>query len=475
MTALVYLTRNAVLRARETYADVRASVWDGPTGALRRVLEALPHPKGARWRSVLRVHPDPDQRRQALDDTDRMFRMGFWDAFGTGIAATIAFQDLDYLLSALAPMAESFWTWLGAAFVFAPLAVGVVGLGVWRGTFAALARGRAPRGMGRLGLALGLGAILGHVLSIVTYIVSKSEDNLTGWTLFTFDLLWNGLLLISLFIFFRWVAAGASAWLEVAAAGRSPRPVYWLGLVIAGGLLAVWLASVYRLQDLRVSAASTTTFLEAAQEILEVDLSGPKGEAFFLLSSFITSIFNPLNFVGLVIMCAYPLAAWFGRRRAASTSGSSWAFLDPSPQPLELPRQPPLRPGLALVVGAVGGVIFDVLSFILVIGFGLVLASPDLLGGWTFFGQPAVAALIQAGVAAVVAGWVKRLNLLHALCAAFVAGCVMAGGILAITSFTGVHEWSLLVSLAASAIGGGTLLALPAAWSVSVIAGWARR
>ena len=36
--ALVYLTRNAVLRSREVYADLRASVPDGPDGALRRVL-----------------------------------------------------------------------------------------------------------------------------------------------------------------------------------------------------------------------------------------------------------------------------------------------------------------------------------------------------------------------------------------------------------------------------------------------------
>ena len=34
LAALVYLTGAAILRARELYADVRASVWDGPDGAL---------------------------------------------------------------------------------------------------------------------------------------------------------------------------------------------------------------------------------------------------------------------------------------------------------------------------------------------------------------------------------------------------------------------------------------------------------
>ena len=42
LAIFVYLTRNAVLRAREVYADVRASVHDGRQGALRRILGALP-------------------------------------------------------------------------------------------------------------------------------------------------------------------------------------------------------------------------------------------------------------------------------------------------------------------------------------------------------------------------------------------------------------------------------------------------
>ena len=265
LAALVYLTRNAVLRVRETYADVRASVWDGPTGALCRVLETLPRPKGGRWRDVLRVHPDPGERRRALDDTDRLFRMGFWDAFGTGIAATIAFQNVDFLLS-------------------------------------------------------------------------------------------------------------------------------------------------------------------------------------------------------------------------PSASGSSWAFLDPSPQPLVLPRQAPLRPGLALTVGVIGGMIFCVLSFI--ISFGLDFAGFEIFVAWMLFGQAALAALMQAGVAAVVAAWVKRLGGLHGLFAAFVAGCVMAGGALVIDLLIAGTEVILAPSFPTAfsiwfevtiVINGGTLLALPTAWGVSALAGWVRQ
>jgi Zn-dependent protease with chaperone function len=480
LAALVYLTRNAVLRVRETYADVRASVWDGPTGALRRVLESLPRPKGGRWRSVLRVHPDPDERRRTLDDTDRLFQMGFWDAFGTGIAATIAFQNFEFLLSLLIRTSQVFLDPLGSALVFAPLAVGVVGLGVWRGTFAALARGKSPRGSGRLGLGLGLGAILGQALSFVAFYFSRSGLALTGLALLVFDVLWNGLLLVGLFLFFRWVAVGASTWLEVAAAGRSPRLAYRLGLVIAGGLLAVWLAVLYYIYNARVGG-SIPVFIESTQEIFGVDLSGPKGMVLYILASFGTAVLNPLNFVAFVSLWTYPLAAWFWRGRVASASGSSWAFLDPSSQPLVLPRQAPLRPALALTVGLIGGMVFCVLSFI--ISLGLDFAGPGTFAVWMLFGQAALAALLQAGVAAVVAAWVKRLGGLHGLFAAFVAGCVMAGGVLAIDWLIVGTEVFLASFSAASdiwfevskVINGGALLALPTAWGVSALAGRVRQ
>ena len=77
LIVLVLLMRNAVLQARELDADVRASTWDGPTGALNRLLESLPRPSGSAWRSLLRVHPDPAERRLALDETERLLRMGF--------------------------------------------------------------------------------------------------------------------------------------------------------------------------------------------------------------------------------------------------------------------------------------------------------------------------------------------------------------------------------------------------------------
>ena len=61
LALLVYLTRNAVLRSREVYADLRASVPDGPAGALRRVLAALPRPKT----DPSDTRPEPASRSRA--------------------------------------------------------------------------------------------------------------------------------------------------------------------------------------------------------------------------------------------------------------------------------------------------------------------------------------------------------------------------------------------------------------------------
>jgi Zn-dependent protease with chaperone function len=211
---LVYLTLSAVLRAREVYADVRASVWDGLAGGLSRMLKSLPQPKGGRWGRYVAFHPDPCDRRQALNDTQYLFRMGFWEAFGTGIAATIAFQNVGDIVPTSVPIFST----LGAGLIFAPLIVGGVGSGIWRAALAALVGRTMPRGTGRLALGLGLGLLLGQYLSLATFALSTSTFALTGLNLFVFDVLWIGVVLISSWFFLYWIAAGAWTWMEVAVA-----------------------------------------------------------------------------------------------------------------------------------------------------------------------------------------------------------------------------------------------------------------
>src|SRR5262249_31613380 len=132
--ALLVLTLGAAtLRAREVYADVRASVWDGPDGALGRLLDEMVDEQTPALRAPLRLHPPSAGRRRALDDTRGLFRLSFWDACLAGAAATVAFENVatvaDWLTTA---WNVPFLATSVAALVFAPLLTGIIGLGVWR-------------------------------------------------------------------------------------------------------------------------------------------------------------------------------------------------------------------------------------------------------------------------------------------------------------------------------------------------------
>ncbi|HSO01075.1 MAG TPA: M56 family metallopeptidase, partial [Gaiellaceae bacterium] len=93
LALLVYLTRNAVLRSREVYADVRASTTDGPEGALRRVVGGLP----ARRRDLLgrtrAVPPPAAERLSGIDVTRPLFPLGVAAAFAAGLSSTIAYES----------------------------------------------------------------------------------------------------------------------------------------------------------------------------------------------------------------------------------------------------------------------------------------------------------------------------------------------------------------------------------------------
>src|SRR4029453_7266786 len=85
-TSVVVLSGLSVLRVREYYADVQASVWD-QTSEVDRVLAALPEHGGEGWRHYLRFHPDAKERRQIVEDPSRLFGLSFADAFGIAVAA----------------------------------------------------------------------------------------------------------------------------------------------------------------------------------------------------------------------------------------------------------------------------------------------------------------------------------------------------------------------------------------------------
>lgn len=421
LALLVYLSRNAVLRTREIYADVRASVWDGPDGALRRLLGAdMPAP-GGWWRAALRAHPQASERRRALDDTRPLFRMGPWEALATGVAATIGFPSVVTLFSHLAPGNGPAWA---AALVFAPLTIGVVGVGLWRATFAALAERERPRGSGVLALGLGAGFALGLALSFDTALslgtpmqaayptaAALAIGSAIGCVL---------VLLVALAVLLRWVVEAASVWLEVG----PPRPAGWgypTGLVIASGVLATWCVNLYLVFTVRVP------YLQSLR-------AAPFATSLFFLAS---PAHEPEALVGFICLWAYPFAAWLWRPpRAASATWWDSGWLTAPPAAIPRPRVSPSSLLGAAVAGMLAGLCFCALEFVARVLFHVGVPPFTRASGERFIAftaeQVVIAAAIQAVVAALVAARARWLRLSYGSFTAFVAGCVMTGGMLGV-------------------------------------------
>jgi len=353
---------------------------------------------------------------------------------------------------------------LGAGLIFAPLVASVIGFGAWRATFAVLVRGERLPDAWRVGLGLGLGAILGRALALdqASFDVLDlfTDDQITQLGL---EGMWSLLLLASLVVFLAWITACASTWLEVAMTRRSPRPVAIGGAAVAGSMLAVWLGLLF---------ATHETFL-AVLAIGGATIPALAGIAIYLLM-------QPLVPFALICLWAFPLAAWFWRRRSVSPSAPGWAFLDPASPSLILLPQAPLRPRLALWAGVIGSIPFVGLLLLAWIirrwGISEAMRGTDQAILIFYYGQILIAGLFQAIIAAVVAGLVRRLGALHGLFAAFVAGCLMTIAILGLNlAFGGTIDLGFAGQTYAFVVNGGALLALPLALAVAALAGWVRR
>ena len=454
---------------------MRASTWDGPTGALRRVLAGLPSSPAPWWRQVWRVHPQPEQRLRSVDDTRWLFRPGGWDALATGLAAGIALPNVAALLSLVLPLPWAALRALGAATVFAPLAAAIVGASVWRLVFAARARGQPIAGVGHLGALLGLGLAAGHNLSFAATDFDQSPDALSGAPLIVLEAGWATWLAISLALFFHWVAAGASTWLDVAAGHDSPGRQVWAGLTVAGCLLGAWLGVLFFVYLAVRTGGGSIDLSTLAQNPVSADVPPEVLQA----ATAMLVGFTGLTLLSLLTLCLYPLAAWLWRAQAASVAHAQWAFLEPRWDAEGLPAPPPsLQPCLAVGAGLLAGALGSLLTGLV---FALLFrarsdaalgdAWPDVLAGWVTAGQPLLTAVFETGVASLVALRAVRLGGLHGLLAAITCGALMAAATLVLLAGFGVlwSEPGLVVTYASLLVVGCSCVALPFALAVGAL------
>ncbi|MFB6590642.1 M48 family metalloprotease [Streptomyces diastaticus] len=241
------LTRRAVLRSREFYADARARQWAGSPSALRALFEVEEDRRRLPGR-LLRVHPTARQRRDMLDDPEALFRSGFWELLAAGCVLGALYTDLAttfVLNSALGPGAET---------ARAVLAVGTLGLllAAVVAFFTLRLQEGFPGGRPGLlgapvwGLACGLALGGGVVNPGVTFALASVGQVGAGL------LPWTALLALGGYAAVRWTAAVLPWWRPVL---RGPRArAGWCVLSVAAGALfgcvLVWLMELMSTQAL---------------------------------------------------------------------------------------------------------------------------------------------------------------------------------------------------------------------------------
>jgi Zn-dependent protease with chaperone function len=484
LTGFVYFTRNAVLRAREVYADVRASVNESPPGGLRRVLVSLAErPRRLRDR-LLGVHPDPAARARALDETGPLFSLTLLEAFAAGIAATIAYHEVVTVISFYNSGWTSTYWW--SALAFAPLAVGVVGFGAWRAAFARLTRGQGSGDAWRLGVALGAGFIVGERLSFSTFFGVEDTILSADWS----NVVWALIVLAGLGLFVAWMASAAALWLPVAGQ-RSPR---WTSVVAlgAGGLvLTIAMGIFFQVRSTRAAIDFSTAL--TAQEHDAIDLvtwAGPEWVYQFVRDPMIaTFVHRPVVWPAIAALWAFPLAALLLRRRAGRPL--PWASLD-ARDSIAL-SQPRLRIGRALAVGLAGAAV--VLVGMLLLRAALRYGVSEATRGrdefilafyvWTV----SLGLLAQTVVAAVTAAVCRRGAIVLALLGSTLTGAAgavtvfayptIAGCVDVVALRNGPCEWAIDAGFTRQAfeqvIAQGTLVALIGAVAGAGVAWGVRR
>jgi Zn-dependent protease with chaperone function len=445
LAGFVYLSRNAVLRTRELYADVRADA----TGAvgIRQLVGGGSGTHEHRLRRLLRVHPSGTSRAATIGDTDSLFTVGAGQALGAGIVMTLVFHQLVTLVTFFHPDPDpTIWV---AALGVAPLVVGIVGMAIWRAAFRAAVRGRPIAGVWSAGLALGAGALLGEVLSFdqlgsvtgsrdpVAHIVRNlngglhAQPGIVSSAALGSGVVWVAILVCSMVAFAWWIAVGADVWLRRGAYAAPGRAAIG-GWAAATAVLTVWLGIFYLSREVVWPAyLLLRPFTEFVIDLVRAGAwIGPEA-LYRIVTDTDIVYFASKWFVipALTLIVVFPLAAaaFYRTPRAASSD----PFLGPAePTP---PAWVPFRVLRAVLVGVAVGIGICVALMALRAG----IHSWNSLGRRTTDGfslaflywMIAIALIGQATAASIGALVAPGARIFHGALAGLVAGIIGAGAI----------------------------------------------
>jgi hypothetical protein len=469
LAVLVYLTRNALLRSRELYADARAGTVESEAALVGVLKRLAPVPQ---WRAGVGVHPPPELRLRALRDPVAVLRPSLGEAVALGTVTSVLYAAVTDALTLVADLRPSVQWW--AALVVAPLAVGVLGLTVWRYSVAAGSGGSSGRTVA-VGLAFGCGLLIGEAFSV--FAAASATGPVAPWSVpvpgqpsvTAFGLPWSAVVLAGSAFFTWWLATSAEAWRDLRPAGRDGATVVSY-LAAAGFAWVVWLGVLFALRDGSPVIESVGAEWTAVREAVSARFWDGPLPVWVLVHPLVDDVLlQPLVAATFVVLWGYPLAGLVIRSRRAGRVASS------------------VR--VAVLGGTVAGLAFLPLLLALRLALRSVLTPelralpqlPDALYIWTLI----VALGLQAVVSAVVAARVTDLVVAHALLAASIAGFLAAVGALGATAIAscapifavrvdpaGCGAVQLEVSDLHSVVQfmiGGALLAIPAAAAVHIV------
>ncbi len=320
-----------------------------------------------------------------------------------------------------------------AALAFAPAVIGVVGVAVWRASFARLAEGGRPPAAWPLGLALAAGLMVGPELALVRS-VPTGDDAILSELIDGRGVGWAIALTVAAVLVLAWVRAAADAWLR-ASAGRRPRLSAVAVLLVGAAVLTAVLGVFYVSRDSRevIDITRLATGLQHAQ-VDQVAWAGPEWAYQLVMNPQIVWSVQRLALLPVVVLVwLVPLAAAFARKPPASDEQERWAFLDPGGR-LSIPpfARHLLRP---LLVGLGVGAAFLLAELLLRLGlhYGMsadTRARDELI--LAFFAWQLALALLAQGVAGAIATAISghRARVVDGLAAAFLTGSIAVVGIM---------------------------------------------